>query len=115
MTLSIDINCFVGFWPFRRISYRSVNDIRNLMDRTNTHGVLLTPLASLFYKDTLSAVSELLEELNVSGYEYMWPIAVINPSIRFEQHLNNCITGMAGPEPRGCGATARLANAPGPH
>lgn len=79
MTLSIDINCFVGFWPFRRISYRSVNDIRDLMDRTNTHGVLLTPLASLFYKDTLSAVSELLEELNVSGHKYMWPIAVINP------------------------------------
>jgi hypothetical protein len=36
-------------------------------------------------------------------------------SIRFEQHLNNCITEMAGPEPRGCGATARLANALGPH
>lgn len=79
MTPSIDINCFAGFWPFRRISYRSVTDIRILMDRIDTLGVLLTPLAGLFYKDTLSAVSELLEELNVSVYENMWPIAVINP------------------------------------
>lgn len=79
MTLNVDINCFVGFWPFRHIRYRSVNDIRGLMDRTNTHGVLLTPMAGLFYKDTLSAVSEMMKELNQSGYENMWPIAVINP------------------------------------
>jgi hypothetical protein len=38
-----------------------------------------------------------------------------SPSIRFEQHLDNCITGASPPAPRGYGATARLATAPGPH
>lgn len=55
----IDINCFVGHWPFRHIPYRTVADLRRLMARTQTHGALVTPLHALLYKDCLSAVHEM--------------------------------------------------------
>lgn len=50
------------------------------MARTNTQGALLTPLAGLFYKDCLSAVRELLDEMEAGSYPNMWPVAVVNPA-----------------------------------
>jgi hypothetical protein len=41
------------------------------------------------------------------------PAVPSDPSIRFDQHLTNYITGIRAVEPPGCGATARLANALG--
>jgi predicted TIM-barrel fold metal-dependent hydrolase len=76
----LDVNCFVGFWPFRRIRYRTVGDIARLMARTHTRGALVTPLAGLFYKDCLSAVREMLEELKASPRPNLWPVAVVNPA-----------------------------------
>ncbi len=75
----LDVNCFVGHWPFRYIPYRTVGDIQQLMARTNTQGALVTPLAGLFYKDCLSAVRELFDELKAGAYPNIWPVAVVNP------------------------------------
>lgn len=50
------------------------------MARTNTQGALVTPLAGLFYKDCLSAVREMLDELEADSRPDMWPVAVLNPS-----------------------------------
>jgi predicted TIM-barrel fold metal-dependent hydrolase len=80
LPLIIDVNCFVGHWPFRRIPYRTVDDIRQLMARTNTQGALVTPLAGLFYKDCLSAVREMLNELEAGSHPNVWPVAVLNPA-----------------------------------
>jgi predicted TIM-barrel fold metal-dependent hydrolase len=75
----LDVNCFHGYWPFRRMAYRTTHDLRRLMTRTGTHNVLVTPLAGIFYKDCLSAVREMLDELQGAAYRNMWPVAVINP------------------------------------
>jgi predicted TIM-barrel fold metal-dependent hydrolase len=80
LSLIIDVNCFVGHWPFRRIPYRTVDDIGQLMARTDTQGTLVTPLAGLFYKDCLSAVREMLDELEAGSHPDMWPVAVLNPA-----------------------------------
>lgn len=76
----LDVNCFVGHWPFRRIPYRTIADLRQLMARTHTQGALVTPLAGLFYKDCLSAVREMLDELEADFHPTMWPVAVLNPA-----------------------------------
>ena len=76
----IDVNCFHGHWPFRRIPYRTVHDLRGLMTRAGTRGALLTPMAGVFYKDCLSAVREMLDELEDAAYANMWPVAVVNPA-----------------------------------
>jgi hypothetical protein len=67
----LDVNCFIGHWPFRRIPYRTVGDIVQLMARTDTHGALMTPLAGLFYKDCLSAMREKLDELEADTQELL--------------------------------------------
>jgi uncharacterized protein len=76
----IDVNCFVGNWPFRRIPYRTVADINGLMARMNVRSALVTPLAGLFYKDCLSAVREMLDELQACASVNMHPVAVVNPA-----------------------------------
>lgn len=76
----LDVNCFVGHWPFRRIPYRTISDIVQLMARTHTHGALVTPLAGLFYKDCMSAVREMLDELEAESHPNLWPVAVVNPA-----------------------------------
>jgi predicted TIM-barrel fold metal-dependent hydrolase len=75
----LDVNCFVGHWPSRRLPYRTAVDVRQLMARTNTQGTLITPLAALLYKDCLSAVREMLDELELGAFATMWPVAVVNP------------------------------------
>ena len=76
----IDIDCFYGFWPFRRIPFRSIADIEALLSRTQTDGALVTPLAGVFYKDCLSGVREMLDELNNNDNPNLWPVAVVNPA-----------------------------------
>jgi len=76
----LDVNCFAGYWPFRRITYRTVADLKRLMARTSTQGALVTPLAGVFYKDCLSAVREILDDLEASPHPNMWPVAVVNPT-----------------------------------
>jgi len=76
----VDINCFVGYWPFRRIPYRTVTDIRDLMGRTKAWRALVTPLAGLFYKDCLSAVREMIEEMDAHAGPGLLPVAVVNPA-----------------------------------
>jgi predicted TIM-barrel fold metal-dependent hydrolase len=78
--LILDVNCFVGHWPFRRIPYRTASDLVRLMARVHTQGALVTPLAGLFYKDCLSAVHELLDELETESLSNLWPVAVVNPA-----------------------------------
>lgn len=76
----LDVNCFIGHWPFRRIPYRTVGDIKGLMARANIQGALVTPLAGLFFKDCLSAVREMLDELEAEPSPNLWPVAVVNPT-----------------------------------
>ena len=77
---TLDVNCFHGYWPFRRIPYRTVDQLRVLMGRAGTRCALVTPLAAIFYKDCLSAVREMLDELEDVAHTNMWPVAVINPA-----------------------------------
>jgi hypothetical protein len=74
------MNSYIGNWPFRRLPYRTAEDIRKLMDRTETQAALVTPMAAIFYKDCLSAVQELRDDLDRHPTAPLWPVAVVNPA-----------------------------------
>lgn len=78
--MKIDVHSFVGHWPFRRIPYRTVADTRQLLARTATDVALITPMASIFYKDCLSAAQELHEALGTAGGTDLLLVAVVNPA-----------------------------------
>lgn len=79
----IDINAYVGHWPFMRRKY---NTCKELIGRMNQFGVdisVISNLNGLFYKNTQSANEELYDELRSDKRfaDRFIPFAVIIPSM----------------------------------
>lgn len=77
----IDINAYVGHWPFQQLKY---NTCEALLERMNKFGVdisVISNLNGIFYKNTQSANEELYEELksNRRFKDRFIHFAVINP------------------------------------
>jgi len=78
----IDINAYIGHWPFRRLRG---NTLKALLERMNKYGVDMSVVANLngvFYKNTQSANEELYEEMETNRHfrSRLIPFAVINPT-----------------------------------
>lgn len=97
----IDINAYVGHWPFMQLKY---NNCASLVERMNKFGVELSVISNLngiFYKNTQSANRELYEELKSLGKnrKRFIPFGVINPTYAGWQYdLKECVEkfGMKG-------------------
>jgi len=77
----IDINAYVGHWPFKRLKF---NTCATQLERMNRFGVdtsVVSNLNGVFYKDTQSANEELFEELGSARQfsDRFIPFAVLNP------------------------------------
>lgn len=77
----IDINAYIGHWPFQQLKY---NTCEALLERMNKFGVdvsVISNLNGIFYKNTQSANEELYEEIksNRRFNDRFIPFAVINP------------------------------------
>jgi len=77
----IDINAYVGNWPFQKLKY---NTCEALLERMNKFGVdisVISNLNGIFYKNTQSANEELYDEIRSSRKfsDRFIPFAVINP------------------------------------
>jgi len=97
----LDINAYVGHWPFRQLKY---NTCETLLQRMNQFGVdvsVISNLNGIFYKNTQSANLELYQELKTSGKfsSRFIAFAVINPIYAGWRHdMDECISkfGMKG-------------------
>lgn len=77
--MTIDVNTYVGHWPFRRIQPAGAKGLISILDRTKTEVALATPMHGIFYKDCLEGMREMLEEIEEYGSR-LWPLTVINPA-----------------------------------
>lgn len=97
----IDINAYVGHWPFKQLKY---NTCGMLLDRMNRFGVdvsVISNINGIFYKNTQSANVELYTELKTEGrFKHRFiPFAIINPMYAgWRDDLETCVTklGMKG-------------------
>jgi predicted TIM-barrel fold metal-dependent hydrolase len=87
----VDINTYIGHWPFRQRKY---NTCEARLERMNRFGVDLAVVSSLngiFYKNPQSANEELYDEIR-SGKNFqdrLIPFAVINPIYEaWKNHFN---------------------------
>ena len=91
----IDINAYVGHWPFQQLKY---NTCEALLQRMNKFGVdvsVISNLNGIFYKNTQSANEELYEEIrsNSKFKDRFIPFAVINPIYAgWRDDLETCVT-----------------------
>jgi predicted TIM-barrel fold metal-dependent hydrolase len=97
----LDINAYVGHWPFKQLKY---NTCGMLLDRMNKFGVdisVISNINGIFYKNTQSANEELYDEIKSENrfHDRFIPFAVINPIYAgWRDDLEDCITrkGMKG-------------------
>jgi predicted TIM-barrel fold metal-dependent hydrolase len=93
----LDINAYVGHWPFKQLQY---NTCSKLLERMNQYSVdvsVVSNLNGIFYKNTQSANEELFDELksNQNFQGRFIPFAVINPIYAgWREDLEICVTKM---------------------
>ena len=77
----IDINAYVGHWPFKQLQYNTCAALLERMDRFGVDVSVISNLNGVFYKNTQSANEELYDELKSDNrfQARFIPFAVINP------------------------------------
>ena len=76
----IDINTYVGHWPFRNLKYNTLDGLDALAQKHDITHMVVANLHGLFYKDVNVANEELLEELkSYKGKTVFLPMAMVNP------------------------------------
>lgn len=97
----IDINAYVGHWPFIQLQYNTCEALGQRMDKFGVDVSLISNLNGVFYKNTQSANKELYNEIKAAKRykDRLIPFAVINPIYAgWRQDMETCITqlGMKG-------------------
>jgi predicted TIM-barrel fold metal-dependent hydrolase len=77
----IDINAYVGHWPFKRLTDNNCDGLLKKMNRYGVDLSVVTNLNGIFYKNTQSANEELYAEIRskkIFSHRFL-PFAIINP------------------------------------
>ena len=77
----IDINAYVGHWPFRNLEFNTLSGLDTLAREYDITHMVVANLNGLFYKDANVANLELLKELEgYNGKTKFIPMAIVNPA-----------------------------------
>ncbi|MBQ2743695.1 MAG: hypothetical protein IJF32_12960 [Oscillospiraceae bacterium] len=77
----IDINTYVGHWPFRNLKYNTLQELDILARKYEITHMVVANLNGFFYKDANAANLELLNELKEHrGKTTFLPMAIVNPT-----------------------------------
>ena len=77
----IDINTYVGHWPFRNLTNNTLEGLDELAQQYDVTHMVVANINGFFYKDANTANLELLEELkNYQGKTQFLPMAIVNPT-----------------------------------
>jgi len=93
----LDINAYVGHWPFKQLQYNSCPKLLERMDRFGVDVSVISNLNGIFYKNTQSANEELYNELRSETRfkDRFIPFAVINPLYAgWRDDLELCLSAM---------------------
>ena len=90
----IDVNAYIGNWPFRRLRYNTAEGIRELMKRYKIKKCVVSSLNGVLYKNTQNANEDLYQEIKKYPRSFI-PLACINPYYPgWEEDLRICINKM---------------------
>jgi uncharacterized protein len=77
----LDINAYIGHWPFKQVQYNTCKSLLERMDHFGVDVSVVSNLNGIFYKNTQSANEELYDEIKSDKRfaDRFIPFAVINP------------------------------------
>lgn len=84
----IDINAYIGHWPFRRLRGNTLEAMLQRMDKFGVDKALVANINGIFYKDTHSSNEELHEAIQAikSVEDRFIPFASMNPILPWWKH-----------------------------
>jgi len=77
----LDINAYVGHWPFKQVKFNTCKALVERMDQFDVDISVISNLNGIFYKNTQPANKELFDEILLKRQfrDRFVPFAVINP------------------------------------
>jgi uncharacterized protein len=87
----IDMNAYLGHWPFRRLRHNDADGLLALMDRAQIDRACVSSASAIFYRNPHAGNEELAEQ--IAGHEYrLIPFAVLNPTyVDWEHDIDVCV------------------------
>ena len=87
----IDVNAWVGHWPFRRLRHNTVQGLLRLMDRNGIDRAVVASIHGVFYRDAHSANEELAGQV-LRRRDRLIPFATLNPTCAgWKEDLRRCV------------------------
>ena len=77
----IDVNAWVGHWPFRRLRHNTVPGLLRLMDRSGIDRAVVASIHGVFYRNVHPANEELARQV-LRHRDRLIPFATLNPAYR---------------------------------
>lgn len=74
----IDVNAYLGHWPFRQLRHNTVSGLLKLMDENSIDKAVVSSINSIFYKNCHAGNEELAAEIKVHRDRFI-PFATLNP------------------------------------
>jgi predicted TIM-barrel fold metal-dependent hydrolase len=96
--LIIDVNAYLGHWPFRRIRHNTASGLLRLMDENGIDKAVVSSINAIFYKNCHAGNEELAAETKAHR-DRLIPFATLNPEYPgWRDDLKQCHEdfGMAG-------------------
>ncbi len=89
----IDINSYIGHWPFRQLEFNTLEGLDTLAQENGITHMVVSNIEGFFFKDTNEANLKLLRELeNYNGKTKFLPLAIVNPTyVAWEQDARDMI------------------------
>lgn len=87
----IDVNAYLGHYPFRSLKYKTADQLIGLMDRFGIDRAVVSSLPAVFYRDVHQGNAELYDETRRYP-ERLIPVATVNPRyVGWQQDLRECV------------------------
>ena len=81
----IDMNAYLGHWPFRRLRHNTAGELVALMDEKGIDLACVSSASAIFYKSSQAGNEELTEQIEPHR-DRLIPFAVINPAYADWEH-----------------------------
>ena len=81
----VDLNAYLGHWPFRRLRHNTAEGLLALMDRAGIALACVSSASAIFYKNSQAGNEELHEQI-ADHADRLVPFAVINPTYADWEH-----------------------------
>lgn len=87
----IDVNTYIGHWPFRKVGYDTADKVLNLMNDNDIDIACVSNLNALFYRDVMEGNIELKEQIEPYKNRFI-SFAIINPAYPgWKKDFDTCV------------------------